>query len=278
MAKIHPSASVDPGAELDADVTVGAYSVVGDGVTIEGGTTVENGVTIVGDTRLGPGNRIFPGAVIGTAPQDLKYAGERTQVRIGAGNTIREYVTINAGTAHGGGITRVGDRNLIMACCHVAHDCIVEDDVVMANGCLLAGHVLIESGAVFGGMAAFHHFVSVGRNAFVGGASRIIQDVPPFMTVEGNPSRIWTVNVEGLRRKGWTPERIVAVKEAFRVIFRNGATSRAEACAELESRPDLTEDVSYLIEFIRRTARGRKGRAREALRDTHHAAPTPKEP
>jgi UDP-N-acetylglucosamine acyltransferase len=267
MASIHPTASVDPKAEIADDVEIGPHCTVTEGVRLGPGNVLTSGVVITGRTEAGPGNRFFPHAVIGTEPQDLKFRGEDTRLSIGEGNTFREHVTVNRGTDKGGGVTTIGSHNLFMACCHVAHDCFVGDNVVMANNVLLGGHIRIEDDAVLSGAAACHHFTTVGRSAFVGGLTRIVRDVPPYMIVEGNPARIRGVNVVKLERMGMEEDRIRALKDAYRLLWKTG-NSFEESLGELESRDSLSEEVQILTTFLRRTGQGEHGRALESTRRT----------
>lgn len=266
---IPPTAAIHPGARIDDDVTIGPFSVIGENVRIESGTVIENNVTIVGHTTIGRNNHFFPGAVIGTQPQDLKFRGEPTRVEIGEGNTIREYVTVNVGTVHGGGVTRIGNHNLIMACCHVAHDCQLHDHIVMANGVLLAGHVVVQSHVVFGGLAAVHHFATIGRYAFVGGLTRVAKDVPPYMTIEGNPSKIWCVNSVGLKRHDFSAEVVSDIKRAHKLLFREEG-DKTPVMQELLDDPTTTEEVREIVDFIKACEHGAKGRALEATRVPAH--------
>jgi UDP-N-acetylglucosamine acyltransferase len=264
--KIHPTAQIHPKAELGKDVEIGAYSFIDKGVKIGNNTIVKNNVTITGNTTLGEGNKIFPGACVGTEPQDLKYHGEETRLIIGNRNVIRECVSINCGTGAGGGITLIGDENFFMACSHVAHDCIIEDNVVLANGVLLGGHVKIESNAKLMGLVGVQPFTTIGQYSYVGGLTRIVQDVPPFMIVEGNPARVRHVNVVGLERAGFSPQRIEALKEAFHHLFRPEELNQNKALEELSGQNGLTPEVSVLVNFLREISRGKSGRYREILR------------
>ena len=254
--------SVHPSAELGRDVEIGPFSCIGPNCRIGDGTRIHNNVTIVANSIIGEYNEIFPGAVVGAEPQDKKYGDEESWVIIGDHNKIRECATIHTGTELGGGITRIGNHNLIMASCHVAHDCILEDHVTMANNVLLGGHVRVEHHASFGGLAAVHHFVSVGAHAFVGGLARVTKDVPPFMLVEGNPCRVWAINSVGLKRAEFSSTDLKALKEAHRLVFR-APIPRQEALAEIETKFGDSESVSYLLEFLRFTERGNKGRGRQ---------------
>lgn len=264
-AKIHPLSQVAATAELGDNVVIGPFCVVGPNVVIGDGTELISHVTIVGDTIIGRDNRIYPGAVIGAEPQDLSYDGSPTRVEIGDGNVIREGVTINRATTKEDGVTRIGNHNYLMSCCHVAHDCKLGNHIVLANSALLGGHVHIQDHAIVSGNVGIHHFATVGRLAFVGGQSRIVRDVPPFMIVDGNPSCVRCVNVLGLRRHGMTGEQIGALTEAHRLIYR--ARMQLDDAAELlKKHGRWTEEVVYLFEFLKKTFAGRNGRAREAIR------------
>jgi len=269
-AKIHPTAVIAPGAELGAEVTVGPYSVIGPHVKIGDGTVIGPQVVIDGVTTIGRENRFLGQANIGGAPQDLSYEDEPTQLWIGDRNTVREFVTINRGTIKGGGVTRLGDGCLLMACSHVAHDCVIEDGVQLGNNVLLAGHVAVERNAIVNGAAAAHQFVTIGRNAYVGGLTRVIQDVPPFMILEGHPARVRKLNVIGLERAGLPSEEIQELRKAFRRLFRaDESRSRVLARAEQEFQGNL---VRELLRSLRNTELGLKGRYRETLRDEFRRA------
>ncbi|NES74999.1 MULTISPECIES: acyl-ACP--UDP-N-acetylglucosamine O-acyltransferase [unclassified Okeania] len=229
---IHPTAVIAESAELHPTVQVGPYAVIEEQVKVGAGTTIGAHVVIEGPTEIGSGNRIFPGAAIGIEPQDLKYAGAPSWVKIGNNNKIREYVTVNRAT-YAGESTVIGNDNLLMAYVHVAHNCIIEDSVVIANAVSLAGHVKIESKAVIGGVLGIHQFVHIGKMAMVGGMSRIVKDVPPFMLVEGHPCLVRSLNLLGLKRAGLTSADLAILKKAFRTLYRSGR-SLTEALAELE--------------------------------------------
>jgi UDP-N-acetylglucosamine acyltransferase len=263
--QIHPTAVVHKQAELGAGVVVGPYAVIGPDVTIGARTQIGPQVVIDGHTTLGEDNLIVGQANIGAAPQDLSYRGEDTLCAIGDRNTIREFVTINRGTVKGGGVTRIGSQNLLMACSHVAHDCEIEDKVILANTVLLAGHVRVCEGASVSGASVAHHFVTIGRYAYVGGMTRMAQDVPPFMLVEGHPARIRRVNVIGLRRAGFEEPEIESLQRAFRRIWRSGESRRA-ILDELERDPEATGVVLQLVQALKQTGVGLKGRFRESLR------------
>ncbi|MEM8777317.1 MAG: acyl-ACP--UDP-N-acetylglucosamine O-acyltransferase [Cyanobacteria bacterium P01_G01_bin.49] len=245
--RIHPTAVIHPNAELHPTVEVAPYAVIGDQVKIGAQTTIGSHVVIEGPTEIGANNRIFPSAVIGLDPQDLKYQGALSRVKIGDGNTIREFVTVNRAT-HTDELTEIGNNNLLMAYVHVAHNCVIEDHVIIANAVALAGHVHIESRAVIGGVLGVHQFVRIGRNAMLGGMSRIDRDVPPFMMIEGNPSRVRSLNLVGLKRAGLTLEDLGYLKKAFRLLYRSDLTFQ-EALEQLESLSS-NEYAQYLRQFL----------------------------
>ena len=263
--EIHPKAEIAPGAELGVDVRIGPYTVVGPHVKIGDRTRIGAQVVIDGVTTIGEENVIVGQASIGAAPQDLSYEDEPTLCTLGNRNTVREFVTINRGTLKGGAVTEIGSNCLLMACSHVAHDCEIEDDVILANNVLLAGHVRVGRGAIVNGAAAAHQFVTIGPLAYVGGLTRIIQDVPPFMILEGHPARIRKVNVIGLERAGFPTESIRAVRAAYRRLYRSGET-RHRVLEGLEQE-NQDEMVAALVAALRDTEKGSKGRYRETLRD-----------
>lgn len=259
MADIHPTAIVAPGAELDASVRVGPYSVIGAQVRIDAGTTIAAHCVIEGRTTIGRDNRIFPFCSLGAVPQDKKYAGEPTELHIGARNTIREFCTFNLGTAQDAGVTRVGDDNWIMAYVHLAHDVQVGAQTVLANNATLAGHVHVGDWVTVGGLSGVHQFVKIGAHAFVGFASHVSQDIPPFMMVDGNPLAVRGFNVEGLRRRGFGPERIAAVKQMHRLLYRSGLTfeqARQAIAALAAEAPLAAADIAQMSEFLARAQRG----------------------
>lgn len=264
--KIHKYACVHPRAELGSDVEVGPFSVIDEHVKIGDGTIIKNNVTITGNTVIGENNTIFPYAVVGSEPQDLKYHGEQTSLIIGDNNVIREFITINTGTEFGGGKTVIGNNNFLMACCHVAHDCIIEDGVLITNGTLLGGHIKIEKHAKLMGLVGIQPFVTVGQYAYIGGHARIVQDVPPYMIVDGNPAKVRQVNVIGLERDGFSKEQIDALEDAFRRIFRPEILNRSKVLDELAAEDGILPEVQYLITFLRNIDKGKYGRFRESLR------------
>lgn len=275
MSKIHPTACVDPKAELGSAVEVGPFCYVGPGVRLGDDCELIAHVTLQGPSLFGTRNRFFPQSVLGAAPQDLKYKGGPTTLVVGDENCFREHVTVHRGTEVdrlSGGATRIGSRNLFMVGAHVAHDCEIGDNVILANSVLLAGHVKIENYVNVGGASAMHHFVTVGRNAFVAGMTRITHDAPPYMKIEGYDQAIRGVNQTGLRRWGITAESSRNLRSAFRVLYaRKAGRTRCDMRQLLnEVRSNgLFEDphVCYLVDFLERKLDvGVYGRARESLR------------
>ena len=255
MAQVHPMAVVHPGARLHETVEVGPYAVIGEKVTIGEGTRVGPHVVIDGRTTIGARNRIFPFAAVGGATQDLKYAGEDTQLIIGDGNTIRESVTMNIGTVGGGGVTRVGNNNLFMAYSHVAHDCVVGNGCVVANSVALAGHVHLEGFVILGGLSAVHQFTRLGKHAFIAGGSMVVMDVPPYCTAQGDRAELAGLNVVGLQRHGYSEEQIGRIKEAYKVLFRSKLVL-AEAVARLQGEMGGNVEIDYLVDFVGQSKRG----------------------
>lgn len=248
-ARIHPSAIVDAGARLAADVTVGPLTVVGADVEIGPGSTVGAHALIQGPTRIGRNNHVGAYASIGGDPQDKKYAGERSELVIGDGNTFHEFVTINRGTHDGGGVTRIGDDNWVMAYVHVAHDCQVGSHTVLANNATLAGHVQLGDYVVLGGFAGVHQFCKVGAHAFAAMYAAINRDVPPFIYVAGQFAEPRGVNAEGLKRRGFDAARIAAIKRAYRTLYMAHNTL-GEARAALAEQSEQSDDVRALCDFI----------------------------
>ncbi len=257
---IHPSALVDARARLHASVSVGPYAVIGPQVSIGAGTSIGAHCVIEGHTSIGEDNRIFQFASLGAAPQDKKYAGEPTRLVIGQRNTIREFCTFNTGTVQDRGETTIGDDNWIMAYVHIAHDCLVGSHAILANNATLAGHVHVGDHAIIGGLTGIHQFCHVGAHAMAGFASHVSQDVPPFMTVAGNPLAMRGLNSEGLRRRGFSPERIAALKQGYRLLYRQGRTLE-DALAALLALADTLEadaggDIRQLHRFVAASQRG----------------------
>jgi UDP-N-acetylglucosamine acyltransferase len=266
MSRVDPRAVVDPTAELAADAVVGPYAFVGPRCVVGEGCEVMHHATVQGWTRMGPGNRVFPYASLGGEPQDVGYRGEEVWLEIGERNVFREFVTISRGTLKEKRVTRIGNGGLYMACSHVGHDCVIGNDVILSNNVLLAGHCHVEDRAILSGGVAVHHFTTVGRLSYVGGLSRINQDVPPYMLVEGHPSRVVKANVVGMERAGIPKERIRAVREAYRVLWRSDNPVRERALERLERDGQPPEEVLYLVGFLRRQMAGKQGRAREVVR------------
>jgi len=258
-------AVVSPKAELADDVDIGPFCYVGPGVVIGAGTVLHHGVTLMGRTRLGCGNVVHPNAVVGTPPQDINYHDEDTCVELGDNNVVRECVTIHRGSSKEEGVTRVGNGCYLMACSHVAHDAIVGNNVIFGNNVLVGGHVHVKDGANLNGGAAVHPFTTVGGLAYIGGLTRIVQDVPPFMIVEGHPSRVRGINSVGMRRAGVSQVVIEAMAKAYRRIYRRGRP-RAEVLNEMDKEADWPPEVRALCQALHDSAAGKSGRYRESLR------------
>jgi UDP-N-acetylglucosamine acyltransferase len=255
MNAIHPTAIVDPRARLAPGVRVGPYSVIDGDVEIGEGTAIGSHCVLTGHTTIGRDNRIFHFCSIGEANQDKKYRGEPTRLVIGDRNTIREYCSINRGTAQDRGETTVGHDNWIMAYCHIAHDCVVGDHTVFANNATLAGHVWIGDHTVLGGFTGVHQFVKVGAHVMAGVSSVVLQDVPPYVTVAGHPCAPHGINAEGLRRRGFTPEALAALKRAYKTLYKSGLTL-AEAKARLEIEGQAAPEVRAIVDFLATSTRG----------------------
>ena len=255
MARIHPTALIDPAAELADDVEVGAYSIIGPHVRIGAASHIGPHCVIEGHTTLGQSNRVFQFASLGAAPQDKKYAGEPTRLEIGDGNTIREFVTINTGTVQDAGVTRVGNDNWIMAYVHVAHDCMVGNNTIFANNATLAGHVSVGDWAILGGFTGVHQFVRVGAHSFCGVGTVLLQDLPPFVTVSGNPASPHGINSEGLKRRGYSSDGIMAIKRAYKTLYRSGLPL-AEARAQIAEAAQAAPELQLFSDFIADSGRG----------------------
>ncbi|RMF22420.1 MAG: acyl-ACP--UDP-N-acetylglucosamine O-acyltransferase [Cyanobacteria bacterium J083] len=253
---IHPTAIISSSAQLHPTVKVGAYAVIGDGVTIGENTTIGSHAIIEGLTRIGTDNQIFPGAAIGLEPQDLKYKGAASWVKIGDRNRIREYVTINRAT-EAGEATVIGNDNLLMAYSHVGHNTSIGDEVIIANNVAIAGHVCIESQAIISGVLGIHQFVHIGKMAMIGGMTRIVRDVAPYMLVEGNPARVRSLNLVGLKRRNFSQEDIRLLKKAFRLIYRSGLMI-SEVITELDLLSDK-DYIQHLKHFIYQSTSERRG-------------------
>jgi len=256
MSLIHPTAVIHPRARLGEGCKVGPYCVIGEHVVLGAGCTLHSHVVVDGHTRLGQGNEIFPFASIGLKTQDLKWKGGTTHTEIGDGNTFREYVTIHSATGDGE-VTRVGSHNHILAYCHLAHNVTLGDHNIMSNVATLAGHVTVEDHVVIGGLAAVHQFCRIGRLVMIGGCSKVVQDVPPFMMADGNPAETRTVNKVGLERNGVAEESQTALRQAYKILFRDGLTvSNALVRIEGESRWRQLAEVRHLIDFVKSSERG----------------------
>lgn len=252
---IHPTAIVEDGAQIGADVSIGAYSIIGPQVVIGDDCVIGPHAVVTGRTRIGKNCRIYQFASIGDAPQDKKYAGQDTGVEIGDDNTIREYVTINRGTAEDVGTTRLGNDNWLMAYCHVAHDCQVGSHTVFANGATLAGHVTVGDWVIFAGFSGAHQFCHIGSHAFLGMYGGVNQDVPAYVMVSGQPPRPRGINAEGLKRRGFNRDQIRNIREAYRLIYRKGM-ARSEALAELQARLPEQPELEAMISSIEASQRG----------------------
>ena len=252
--RVHETAIVDRSARLADDVVVGPYSIIGPDVELGPGCRVDSHVRLDGPLVAGANNRIFHGAALGAIPQDLKFAGARSGVRIGDGNVFREFVTVNRATAEGA-VTQIGNRILFMAYVHVAHDCIVRDDAILANSVNLAGHVEVDEHAVVGGVTAVHQFVHIGAYSIIGGESKVTKDMPPFFKAAGNPLRVVGPNVVGLDRNGFSIEVRRVVKEAFRLLYRSDLNVTQAIERIRQDLPPIPE-IRRLLEFIKRSRRG----------------------
>jgi UDP-N-acetylglucosamine acyltransferase len=255
MANIHPTAIVDAGARLAPDVQIGPYTLIGPQVEIGEGTTVGAHAVIKGHTRIGKNNRIFQFVSLGEIPQDKKYNGEPTRLEIGDNNTIREFCTLNTGTAQDAGVTRLGNNNWIMAYVHVAHDCQIGDNTIFANSVQLAGHVQVGDFAILGGITGVHQFCRIGAHVITSGSSLVLKDIPPYVMASGNPANAVSINAEGLKRRGFTPESIAALRRAYKTIYRSGVTVD-EALTELREQVKRCVEVQPLIDFLAVPGRG----------------------
>lgn len=258
MSLIHPTALIDPSAELDSSVRVGAYTRIGPRVQIGPDCDIGSHVVIECNTRMGQGNRVFQFASIGADPQDKKYAGEPTTLEIGDHNTIREFVTLNRGTVQDQGVTRIGSRNWLMAYVHVAHDCVLGDEIILANTVNLAGHVQIGDWVILGGYTGVHQFCKVGPHAMTGVSTVVLHDLPPFVMAMGNTAQAHGINSEGLRRRGFDAERINRVRRAYKTLYKNGLTleqARQALHQELKDQGD-SADIRMLVDFLDQVTRG----------------------
>ena len=260
MTVIHSTAIVDTKAELAEDVEIGPYAVIGPDAVIDSGCRLAAFSQVIGRTRLGRDNVVFSHAVLGGPPQDKKYAGETTELHIGSGNMFREFVTVNTGTIQGGGLTRIADENWVMAYVHVAHDCCIGSNTVIANAVQLAGHVTVGDWAILGGLTGVHQFVRVGSHAMAGAGTTLLQDLPPYVLANGNPASTHGLNSEGLRRRGFSESSVRALKQAYKTLYKSGLPlleaidSIEKVLNELDA--ESKKAVSVLVSFLRQAGRG----------------------
>jgi UDP-N-acetylglucosamine acyltransferase len=252
---IHPSAIIHPEARLGANVSIGAYSTVGEHVEIGNDTRIGPHVVIEGHTRIGRNNRVFQFCSLGAAPQDKKYANEPTRLEIGDGNTIREFCTLNCGTAQDAGVTRLGSDNWIMAYVHLAHDCQIGDHTIFANNAQLAGHVHVGDHAILGGFTGVHQFVRIGAHSFTAIATVLVHDLPPYVMAAGDTAKPFGINVEGLRRRGFSAEAMAAIKRAYKTLYKSGLTLD-QAKAQLAEHAKTCAEIGVLTEFLQGCTRG----------------------
>ena len=251
---IHPTAIVNKNAQIASDVKIGPYTIIDGDVEIGSGTKIASFCTITGHTKIGKNNSIFSNTVLGSIPQDLKYKGEKSYLIIGDGNRIREFITMNPGTGEGGK-TEIGNNNLIMAYAHIAHDCVVGNNIIIANVGTLAGHVKIEDNAILGGLAAIHQFVKVGKLAIIGGGSKVTQDIPPFSMCDGHPAKVRGLNLEGLKRAGYSPQERAILKRAFKELFLS-KRPLPKSVDIVRSSGDTNKDIDMLLDFVAKSERG----------------------
>lgn len=255
MTFIHETAIVSPQAVIGDDCYIGAFSIVGDEVTLGNRVRLESHVVVDGKTEIGDETRVFPFVSIGLAPQDLKYAGEATRTRIGRRNNIREFVTIHRGTSGGGGLTQIGDDNLLMAQAHVAHDCRIGSEVIMANAATLAGHVTIQDRANVGAYSGVHQFCRIGREAFVGGYSVVVKDALPFAISQGNHAKCYGLNRVGMRRRGYSKETLEKLHHAYHLLL-SSKLNTTQAVERIKEEIENCAEVDLLVDFIETSSRG----------------------
>ena len=251
----HPTALIHPDAKLADDVEIGAYSIIGGHVEIGVGTSVGPHVVIGGHTRIGANNRIFQFNSLGEIPQDMKYADEPTRLEIGDNNTIREFCTFNLGTAQDAGVTRIGNNNWIMAYVHLAHDCQIGNHTIFANNAQLAGHVRVDDHAILGGFTAVHQFCQIGAHVITGMGTILLQDIPPYVTVSGNPAAPYGINSEGLKRRGFSRDAVMAIKRAYKTLYKSGLTLD-EARETILGQADAHPELHALADFLSHSQRG----------------------
>lgn len=253
--EIHPSAIINSHAEIEDDVVIGPFCIVGEGVHIKKGSKLHSNVILEGNTEIGSNCTIYPFTSIGLPPQDMKYKDEKTGVKIGDNNTIREYITIHRASVSGDGITTIGDNNFLMAYVHIAHDCKIGSHVILANVATLAGHVVVEDHTVIGGLVAIHQFTRIGAYAMVGGFSGVGQDIPPYMIASGARAKLFGLNAIGLKRHGFPDQTINELKKAYKILFREKHTVK-EAIKKIQEDLPYTDEIKHLIEFIQKNKRG----------------------
>jgi len=251
---IHSTALISSSAELHDEVQVGPYSVIGPDVHIGRGTEIGAHTVIKGPTTIGEENRIFQFATIGEDPQDKKYGGEPTRLEIGDRNTFREYCSVHRGTAQEAGVTKIGNDNWFMAYIHIAHDCVLADNIIMSNNATLAGHVIVDEYVIFSGMSAVHQFCRVGAHSFLGGFTAVTKDVPPYVIVSGQPTEVRGINSEGLKRRGFSKDQLKNLKDAYRILYRSGLRL-AEATEQLIELSRGKPEIQNLVEFLRHSER-----------------------
>ncbi|MBM7624593.1 acyl-ACP--UDP-N-acetylglucosamine O-acyltransferase [Sporohalobacter salinus] len=254
LNNIHETAIIYSGAEIAKDVEIGPYTIIGGNVKIDSGTEIGAHVVIEGQTRIGKDNKIFHGAVIGREPQDLKFEGEKGCVEIGNENTIREFATIHCGTEAGSGVTKIGDNNLIMAYCHVAHDCQLKNNITITNAVDFGEHVIVEDSVVITGLAEIYEFVKIGRMAMIGAHSKVTKDIPPYILVDGNPASVHGINVVGLRRNGVTPELRKEIKQAYKYLYRSD-NNISQAIKKMDKELNKSSEIEHFLRFLRNTSR-----------------------
>lgn len=253
--EIHPTAIINPKADIEEDVIIGPYCIIGEGVHIKKGTEIISNVVIECNTEIGENCKVHPFASIGLPPQDLKYKGEKTGVKIGNDNIIREYITIHRASVGGDGLTTIGDKNFLMAYVHIAHDCKIGSHIIMANAATLGGHVVVEDYAVIGGLAAIHQLTRIGAYAMVGGFSGVGQDVPPYTIASGARAKLYGLNTIGLKRHGFSDDMINELKKAYKILFREKRTLK-DAIKKIQEDLPPTDEIKHLIEFIQTNKRG----------------------
>lgn len=255
MSKIHPTAILSDQASIAEDVSIGPYAVIEGDVELGPGTIIDHHATVKGKTRLGSSCHVYPYALVGTDPQDLKHQEGQSELTIDDHTVVREYATISRGTELGGGITRIGSHNFIMAYSHIAHDCQFGNHIILSNGATFGGHSEVEDHAIIGGLSAVHQFCRIGAYSFIGGASGVSQDIPPYLLANGNHTRLYGLNSEGLKRHGFSKETIKSLTKAFRIIFRT-TLPLAKALERVENEVEEIPEVKHMLNFIKSSKRG----------------------